>query len=430
MDLENNKLTVEWVAIDRLYGSPSNPRRNDEAVPHVLASIKRFGWQQPIVARPTGEVIAGNTRLKAAQQMGLADVPVAWFSGSDTDAAAFGIADNRTHEFAAWDDSALATILQHLRTEDALEGIGFDDSAIDQLLAEMEASTKEVKDPGPGAPPNEPVSRTGDLWILGDHRLLCGDSTSAADMKRLMGDSKATLLATDPPYLVDYRGAPESSDRADAKDEHWDDYEGDESGLAFFTAFLRIALAHCVERAPVYHWHAHRRQSLVEAAWKDVGLLVHQQIIWQKPRGTLGRSHFMWAHEPCFYGWRQGSMPEKDRRPPLNALTIWELDQLGEGEESVDHPTQKPLEVFTRPMEYHTKAGEVVLEPFSGSGSQIISAESIGRRCFAMEMSTAFVDVAVIRWEKATGKCAVLDEGGKGRTFNEAKQEREASIDE
>ena len=395
--METTQLSVEWVAIGRLYCSPSNPRQNDPAVPHVAASIRRFGWQQPLVARRSGEVIAGNTRLKAAHSLGYREVPVAWFEGSDLDAVAYQIADNRTHEFAEWDDASLARILEQLRAEDSLDGVGFDDAQIDELLAQIEADLAggEVEDPGPGEPPAEPVSRPGDLWLLGDHRLLCGDSTRTEDLERLMAGAKARLLATDPPYLVDY------------EQQGWDEFEGAEAGVGFYDAFLRACLPHLEPDAAVYQWHATRRQSLVETAWQQNGLLVHQTLIWVKARGVLGRSLFMWRHEPCFVGWREGHMPSKDRRPPPGQTTVWEIDQAGE--ERPDHPTPKPLEVFKRPLEYHTRRGEVALELFSGSGSQIIAAEQTGRRCFAMELSPAFVDVAVRRWEQATGSQAVLD---------------------
>jgi DNA modification methylase len=418
------KLTVEMVAIDRLFCSPSNPRLNEPAVPHVAASIKRFGFRQPIVARPSGEVIAGNTRLKAAQSLGLTEVPVAWFDGSDLEATAYAIADNRTAEFAEWDDQSLAALLDNLRAEDALDGVGFSDDEIDQLLAQLaeEQGPVELEDPGPGEPPEQPTSRLGDLWVLGEHRLLCGDSTSADATGRLMNGQRAHLLATDPPYLVDYTAQnhpPSASNRPETRDKNWDTYTDPQTGIAFFDAFLKACLPHVVPDAAIYQWHASRRQSLVERAWEQNGLLVHQTIVWVKPRPVLTRSMFMWRSEPCFVGWVQGNMPPKDRRPPTNATNVWEIEQCTE---RLPHPTLKPLEVFTRPLQYHTRPGEIALEPFSGSGTQIIAAEQTRRRCYAMELSPAFVDVAVRRWEQATGKEAVLD--GDGRTFAEIAVER------
>jgi DNA modification methylase len=357
------------------------------------------------------------------RQLGWTECDVIELDLDGLEATALGIALNRTGELAEWDGETLAKLLDELRVEGALDGVGFDDAEIDELLAGLEDEVGEIDDQGAGELGATAISKTGDLWVLGGHRLLCGDSTSAPVVDRLMDGQKAHLLATDPPYLVDYRGAPLKAgdiQEADEADGHWDDYKGDDDGLAFFTAFLRLSLAHCVDRVPVYQWHAHRRQALVERAWHEVGLLMHQQIIWTKGRGTLGRSHFMWSHEPCFYGWPEGMMPAKGRRPELSSTTTWDIDQGGE--ESEAHPTQKPLEIFERPIAAHTLPGEIVLEPFSGSGSQIIAAEKLGRRCFAMEMDALYVDLAVRRWQKATGQSAVLD--GSGETFDEVTAAR------
>ncbi|MBK8172756.1 MAG: DNA modification methylase [Sandaracinaceae bacterium] len=424
--MDTSLWAVEWIAPDQLFANPANPRRNDAAVPHVVASIKRFGWQQPIVAKPTGEVIAGHTRLKAALELRAEVVPVVRFNGSDLDAVAFGIADNRSAEFAEWDDQALAKLLEELRAEDALEGVGFDNTDIDTLIAQIDADIAKatpIEDPGPQEPPETPVSKRGDLWLLGNHRLLCGDSTSAEDVARLMDGEKATLLATDPPYLVDYQGGnhPQSfANKPEVKDKHWDSYVDPETSVDFFASFLRVALPHCIERVPVYQWHATRRQVLVEEAWKANGLLVHQTIIWVKARKVLTRSHFMWQHEPAFYGWIEGFMPEPDRRPPPSESTVWQIDQIGQ--QDGIHPTQKPTAIFERPIAFHTKPGEIVLEPFSGSGTQIIAAQSSARRCYALEISPAFVDAAIERWQRAAGGVAVLD--GTDQSFEQVAEER------
>ncbi|MBK9386049.1 MAG: DNA modification methylase [Planctomycetes bacterium] len=429
----HSTLAVEEVPIGRLFLSPSNPRRNDQAVPHVAASLRRFGWRQPVVAKPSGEVIAGNTRLKAAQSLGMERVPVVWFDGPDLEATAFAIADNKTHEFAEWDEPALAKLLHELRAEDGLEGVGFDDGEIDRLLEEFDlGEQREVEDPGEVEPPADPISQRGDVWLLGDHRLMNGDSTSEADMARLMGNDVAMLLASDPPYLVSYDGTNHPSEHhkragrtasegKEVGNRNWDQYIDPESSVEFFAAWLRVALKHCIDRVPIYQWFASKRGSLVDEAWRQNGLLQHQQIIWVKTRGVLTRSMFLWSHEPCVFGWREGFMPEKDRRPPPSERTVWEIAQPDEGGRSL-HPTCKPLEIFERPLRYHTLPGEIVLEPFNGSGSQLIAAERLGRKCRSMELSPGFVDAALQRWEKATGRQATLD--GDGRTFAEISKER------
>lgn len=222
-------------------------------------------------------------------------------------------------------------------------------------------------------------------------------------LARLMDGATAVLLATDPPYLVDYQGGnhPQSwANKPDVKDKHWDDYVDPGSGVKFFTDYLRCALAHCIERVPVYQWHASRRQVMVEEAWKANGLLVHQTLIWVKARPVLTRSHYMWQYEPCFYGWIEGNCPEADRRPPPSERNVWNIDQVGQ--QDGIHPTQKPLEIFERPLRFHTQPGEICLEPFSGSGTQLMAAERLGRRCFAIELSPAFVDAALRRWRRLT----------------------------
>ena len=244
-------LAVEIVSIDKLFCSPSNPRDNDKAVPQVAASLQRFGWQQPVVARPTGEVIAGNTRLKAAQSLGTKEVPVVWFEGGDLDALAYSIADNRTGEIASWEEASLAALLTELKDEDSLDGIGFEEDDIDRLLAGLDDNNyDELEDAGAEEAPENPISEVGDLWILGDHRLLCGDSTKAEDVARLMDGETARLMATDPPYLVDYDGNNHPGDHHkkagregdDPGNKHWDAYIDHDASVAFFGVVARLTV--------------------------------------------------------------------------------------------------------------------------------------------------------------------------------------------
>lgn len=422
-------LRVTRVQIASLRTDPANARlHGDTNLEAIAGSLARFGQAEPLVVqRGSNRVIAGNGRLVAMKKLGWTECDVVELDLDELAATALGIALNRTAELAEWDDGVLARLLDELRNEDALAGVGFTDAEIDQLLAELAADQppQELEDPGPGEPPEQPVSRMGDLWLLGDHRLLCGDSTKPADLARLMAGEKAHLLATDPPYLVDYDAGnhpPSSFNRPETANKGWDHYKDPETSVEFFDSFLRACLPHVVEDAAVYQWHASRRQSLVERAWEMNGLLVHQTIVWVKPRPVLTRSMYMWRSEPCYFGWVQGNMPPKDRRPPHNATNVWEIDQAGE--DRPDHPTPKPLEIFERPLQYHTKVGEIALEPFSGSGTQIFAAEKLRRRCYAMELSPAFVDVAVRRWEKATGREGVLE--GSGQTFAAVQDERSA----
>lgn len=419
--MEQPRIEITWVPVKDLHCNPTNPRINEPAVPHVAASIQRFGWRQPIVAKPDGEVIAGNTRLKAAISMDLDEVPVIWFQGDETEAKAFAIADNRTAEFATWDSPALAELLQELKAEDALDGIGYSSGDIDTLIAEVQKSIQEpVEDGGPEAPPDVPTSKDGDLWILGDHRLLCGDSTSRSDINRLLGKRKPTLMATDPPYCVDYTGA----DRPEESGKDWSDkykeVEIEDLG-EFLQAVFQAALPKLVPSAGIYVWHAHLQYPTIAKVFDDFGILCHQPIIWAKPSSTFTYAFYRWAHEPCLFGWKKGNKPPHYLE---NGLTsIWEVDWEGKARVvGNEHPTQKPLRLFEIPMEQHTKPGETVFEPFSGSGSQIMAAEKLGRKCCAMEISPAFVDAAIRRWEKATGKQAKLQ--GTKQTYSEIRKER------
>jgi len=342
-----NGLTIRRVPLDALHLDAANARSHDERNLGVIkGSLSRFGQAEPLVVHQgSGRIIGGNGRLVAMREFGWEECDVVELPMGDLEATALGIALNRSAELATWDDDALGKLLTELQDEDALLGVGFDDAEIDALLHEIERDGASLlEDPGPVEPPAVPVSGPGDLWVLEGHRLLCGDSTNAQDVARLMGGEKAALLATDRPYLVDYKGGnhPQSwANRPETRDKHWDDYVYPDQGIAFFRAFPEVGLSHCIDRAPVYQWHAHRRQSLVERAWEAAGLLVHQQIIWAKARPVLTRSHYMWSHEPCFYGWRKGKMPNKPARPSPNLRTVWEIDQVGQ--QDGIHPTQKLL---------------------------------------------------------------------------------------
>jgi DNA modification methylase len=419
-DPANPHYVCEVVSISQLYCSPTNPRSNDAAVVHVAASLRRFGWQQPIVARRSGEVIAGNTRLKAAQQLGMTEVPVWRFDGTDLDAVAFAIADNRTHEFATWNDAELAKLLNQLRKEDGLDGVGYSEEDIDALvqqLKDQEEADRDLVDDGPEKPPAVAITKLGDLWCLGEHRLLCGDSTNLKDVRRVMAGDKAALVATDPPYLVDYTGERPNDSGKDWSDSYREIDIEDADG--FFRAVFACVLDALGPKGAIYCWHAHKRCGDIQRIWRELGILDHQQIVWVKPTPVFGRVYWHFRHEPCVMGWRQGDKPEHDGVHEHDS--VWECDWDGKARiVGNEHPTEKPVELFVRPIKKHTRVGDVVFEPFSGSGSQLIAAERTGRKCRAIEISPPFVDVAIRRWQKATGQDATLD----GRTFAEVAAER------
>ena len=267
----------------------------------------------------------------------------------------------------------------------------------------------------PSCPPSRspgPATSGG----LGEHRLLCGDATNEADVERLMAGKRANLMATDPPYLVNYdggnhpptwaNGGKRPGAAADIGTRHWDAYVDHEAGVQFYEEFLRVARQCALTARPViYSFFGMMRAPLVFEAWQRAGLLLHQVLIWQKSRIVLSRSDYCWDYEPLAYGWVKGARPAATRRPPANATAVWSVSSaILDGRQ--DHPTCKPVELIRRPIEYHTKAGELIYEPFCGSGTALIAAEMTRRSCRALEISPAYCDVAVRRWEAFTGRQA------------------------
>ncbi len=394
---------VELRPIDSIKPYPGNPRRNEGAVTAVANSITAYGFRQPIVVDKAGVIVVGHTRWKAAKQLGMTQVPVHVADLTPEAAKAYRLADNKTNEIAEWDEDLLAGELGELQALGVdLESLGWTPDELSEVMAPDENDGLTPADEVP-EPTEVVVTQRGDLWILGQHRLLCGDSTNAADVDRLMNGAKAALVATDPPYLVDYTG-----DRPNDSGKDWSDTYR-EVEITDADAFFRGVFANVVRviapKAAIYCWHAHKRQGLISKVWEELGILDHQQVIWVKPTPVFGRVYWHFRHEPCMMGWVQGSQPEHDSDHQHNS--VWEIDWEGKARiVGNEHPTQKPVEIFARPMRKHTRPGAVCFEPFSGSGSQLIAAEQLGRRCYAMELEPTFVEVAVRRWEAFTGKKA------------------------
>ncbi|MDN2579014.1 ParB N-terminal domain-containing protein [Aquibium sp. ELW1220] len=429
-------MIVTNMPVERLIPYARNPRNNTAAIDAVKASIAEFGFRQPIVVDEKMVVIVGHTRLEAAKALGLATVPVHVAEGlTPAQARAYRLMDNRSHENAEWDDELLKLEFGDLKLDGFdLDLTGFDSDQLSQLLADVPSEGLTDENDVPEAPARA-VTRRGDLWILGNHRLLCGDSTSSDDVTRLMNGERAALFATDPPYLVDYDGTNHPTKKnASARarkianknwseeyieQKHWDDSS---QGPQFYEAFMQVAIDCAIaEDAAWYCWHASRRQAMLEACWTKFDVLHHQQIIWAKSRPVLTRSIMLWAHEPCLFGWRSGHKPHINREGFENwPTTVWSIPSSEI--ETREHPTSKPIKVFTLPMELHTVPGEICYEPFSGSGSQHIAGEKTGRRVYGLELSETFCDVIINRWQAFSGKAAILD--GDGRSFDEVSRER------
>jgi DNA modification methylase len=406
-------MKIEMWKVEDVKPYEQNPRINDAAVESVAKSIKEFGFRQPIVVDGDGVIIVGHTRLKAAKVLGLEKVPVHVAKDlSPAQIKAYRIADNKLAELAEWNMDLLPVELKDLVGMDFdIEMLGFASEELERMLGPEFAGTAGLTDPDAiPDPPKDPITKTGDLWILGNHRLLCGDSTKPEDVRRVMAGEKAVLFATDPPYLVDYDGnnhphkwgaRDNNKDWSDTYGMTWDDAEANPE---LYDKFIAVAKQEAIlENAAWYCWHAFRRQAMVEGVWQKHGAFAHQQIIWNKDRPVITRSWYMWQHEPCFFGWVRPHKPP--RIADDNPHSVWNIPTIPPGTKT-EHPTSKPVQVFEIPMRQHAKPGELCYEPFSGSGSQLIAAEKTGRRCYAIEISPVYCDVAVRRWEEFTGKKA------------------------
>lgn len=413
---------TELVETEKLVPNPRNPNRHPEGQIKLLAKIIRAqGWRNPIVvSKRSGFVIKGHGRLDAAKLLECERVPVD-FQNYDNEAAEWAdmLADNQLAELAETDNDELKALIKELDGKIDLDLTGFDEDSVDELLKRLNTSEGEGSTVMP--PPVTPFTKPGDLYLLGVHRLLCGDSTNAEDVKRVMNGERAILFATDPPYLVGYDGTNHpgtrpktNTDWSETYGATWDEADADQNN-ELYDRFIKAAIAEAIDpNAAWYCWHASRRQRMVEEAWEKNGAFVHQQIIWAKPnRPILTRSWYLWAHEPCFFGWIKGNKPPRETSD--YERSVWEIEGLN-NDERPDHPTPKPLECFAVPMRQHTNKGGLCYEPFSGSGSQLIAAEQVGRRVYGLEISPAYCDVIVQRWLS-------LGEGRKAIRIRDAVEE-------
>jgi DNA modification methylase len=390
-------MLVELRSLDTVKPYPCNPRSNDAAVQAVANSIRAFGWRNPIVVDEDGVILAGHTRYMAARVLGLREVPVHIAVGlTPEQARAFRIADNQTADLSAWDDDKLVAELMGLQAAGVdLDLTGFTADELSRLL-EPDATAPLADPDDVPEPPAEPETQPGDLWVLGDHRLLCGDATNAADLARLMGQATADLLLTDPPYGVGYQGKT-----ADALTIANDDVEDDEAYRAFLASALGAALVHVRPGGSFYLWHADVRGLPVRLAAQDAGLRVRQCLVWAKNGMVLGWQDYQWRHEPCLYGWKDGAAHAwyGDRAQ----TTVLEFDKPTRSEA---HPTMKPVELFRAMIRNSSKRGGVVLDVFGGSGTSLIAAELEARKAYLLELDRVYCDVIKARWESVTGRTA------------------------
>lgn len=401
-------LHVEYLPLSALLPYARNSRtHSEEQIAQIAASIKEFGFTNPILVSEDADIIAGHGRALAAHKLQLADVPCIRLGHlSETQRKAYVIADNRLALNAGWDMSMLSLELSELKTADFdLDLLGFGEDELDALSNPEKAPGEGLTDPDAVPEVTETRCKPGDLWVMGGHRLLCGDSTNIQHVERLMGGERASLFATDPPYGINHVAVSQEKGQSKGYAKIANDELQDQALQDFLFSVLSTAIATaCAPNFAFYMWHAMKMQAYTAAAAAAAaGILFHRQIIWVKPRFVFGRGHYHWRHELCLMGWLQGN------EPPFygqrNQSSVWEIGR----ENDKIHPTQKPVRISEIPMENHTRPGEVCYEPFSGSGSQLIAAEKLGRRCFGLELEPTYCDVILFRWEKFTGKQATLE---------------------
>lgn len=393
-------MIIEQRDISTLIPYINNARtHSDEQVGQIAASIKEFGFNNPILVDKNQGIIAGHGRVLAAKKLGLAVVPAIELSHlSDAQRKAYILADNKLALNAGWDEELLKLELLDLQSLDFdLDLLGFSDDELGDLLAEE--GTQGLTDPDDvPETPEEAITKPGDIWVLGKHRLMCGDSTNPIDMDKLMVGQLADMWLTDPPYNVAYEGKTK-----DALTIQNDSMSNDD-----FRQFLRdcyVVADNVLKPGAVFYiWHADSEGYNFRGAAHDAGWKVRQCLIWKKSVLVMGRQDYHWKHEPCLYGWKEGAshLWASDRKQ----TTILEFDKPAR---SSEHPTMKPVELFEYQMLNNTKGSDIVLDSFGGSGTTLIAAEKNGRHARIMELDPRYCDVIVKRWENFTGNKATLE---------------------
>ncbi|MEM9066603.1 MAG: DNA methyltransferase [Planctomycetota bacterium] len=408
---------MERISLSQIDPAPYNPRRalnpGDPEFEALANSLDEFGLVEPLIwNKRTGTLVGGHQRLAVLRARGETEVEVSVVDLSVAKEKALNVALNKIQ--GEWDKPQLAALLDELlQTQNLDIGLtGFTADEAEDLIGELlDHQREDVQDSSVMAvAAADAVTQVGDLIELGHHRLFCGDATSERDVRTLMAGERALLFATDPPYLVDYgENERHSQSRSPAAD--WDRRAGSE---LLYEQFIGVAIKHALRLdAAWYHWHASRTHGLLDRAWAKHGALQHAQIILDRGHGLPSRSWYMWQHEPCLMGWMEGNKPPRVDHQRLS--TVWRF-LTPRGMERPDHPTPKPIEVFEIPMRQHTRpmttrrVGGLCYEPFAGSGTQVIAAERLGRRCFAMELDPRYCDLIVRRFIRFAGEGAVSAE--------------------
>jgi DNA modification methylase len=401
--------TCPW-AVEKLIPYARNARTHSDAqIAQIAASIAEFGFNNPVLIGPEGDIIAGHGRVLAARKLGLGEVPVITLSHlSDNQKRAFMLADNKIALNAEWDEDMLRLELEALAEEDYdLQLTGFEEEELQELIQKWEAENLEDPDEAPELD-EQSITQTGELWRLGDHLVLCGDGTQEENLRRLLEGSSADLIFTDLPYNVDYTG--KTSDRLKLRNDNLG---------AGFTTFLEAAcqallsvssgaIYICMSSGELHHLHE---------AFSNAGGHWSTYVMWVKNSFTLGRSDYQRQYEPILYGWPEGQKHHwcGDR----NQGDVWSVDKPSANKL---HPTMKPVELIERAIHNSSKKHDLVLDPFAGSGSTIIACERMHRRARAVEIDPRYVDVLIKRWQSYTGQEAVRE--GDRRSFQQVVSDR------
>jgi DNA modification methylase len=438
-------MEIELRKLCEIKPYPGNPRVNDAAVTAVAASLKEFGFRQPIVVDSEDVIVVGHTRLKAAQKLGLAQVPVHVAKDlTPTQARAYRLADNATGGIAEWDKELLPLELADLKALNFDLGLlGFSDDELAQWMGQDVTAGLTDPDEIP-EPPDEATTQPGDLWILGDHRLLCGDSSKPGDVDRLLDGASIHLLNTDPPYNVrveprsnnaiaagnssfaapakkrthhqslDLARHPEKSKpttrKMRAKDRPLaNDYVTDEEFDRLLDAWFGNAARVLEPGCAFYVWGGYANLGNYPPFLKKHGLYFSQGIVWNKQHPVLTRKDFMGCFELAFYGWKEGAAHRY--YGPNNALDLWNVKKIPP--QQMEHLTSKPAELAVRAMQYSSVPGERVLDLFGGSGSTLIAAQQTKRKAYLMEIDPPYADVIVDRFQRFTGQPATLERTGE-----------------
>jgi DNA modification methylase len=404
---------MRW-PVGKLVLQARNARTHTPAqIDEIAASIREWGWTMPILADDDGTTLVGHARILAARKLGLTEVPVIVAHGwSEAQKRAYVIADNKLTLNAGWDEELLRIELADLKLQEFdMALLGFDDAELASILNTRSVGATDPDD-APPAPLN-PVARPGDLWRLGRHLLLCGDGCERTDVEALLAGVQPHLMVTDPPYGVNY----DADWRNSAQRANGQPYGGRAVGKVTNDDCVEWRAAWRLFKGDVaYVRHGALHVANMSDQLVECGFELRALIVWAKNNFAVSRGHYHWQHETLWYAVRKGRTAHwtGDR----SQTTLWSIDKPLKSE--TGHSTQKPVECMRRPIENNSKAGETVYDPFVGSGSTIIAAEMTGRRCYAIEISPAYCDVAILRWQDFTGEKATLD----GRTFAEAKDAR------